>query len=513
MLNKPEPLSVTQLRNELTVCILFFNKLDQTIECIRSVLGAGVRVHVLDNGSDVEAAASLRRTFAANALVTILDAGGNRGVSGGRNLQISDTCGAWLLFLDNDITVATRNWLEHLATWVQRYPNVDVFVPRMFNKHENSWAELADFVVDEAGRCAFGRAASGFANSFPGGASVIRRQVFDELGLYDEDLFVGFEDFELAIRGWKLGRPLLVRGVDEIELIHDHQLSEKVADKEAAIVRYDVSRISNSHAVIQRKHGVLLDPNFTDWLREQVRQLTGDSSQGREEARPPVQHHALSGSTLTPVHTGSASVLVLVPASGSGANLWLRLRALQAARSRAQAAGLRVHLRVLDDALDVTGEDLVRRAMAAGLSDELASTCPGNEATLNLGSLLGFDFVCWNGAGFLGPDFLVRTLQHARFEPAASKGFTHAAQTVLVGPQGQGVRLETEMLDPLVGPCDHRLFAAFVAPASVWAEFHSSRAATWRGKVTDSVFAWLCETAAQGISHTGAPGAVVFIPS
>jgi cellulose synthase/poly-beta-1,6-N-acetylglucosamine synthase-like glycosyltransferase len=37
-------------------------------------------------------------------------------------------------------------------------------------------------------------------NCFPGGASVVRREVFDGLGLCVSGIFVGFEDYEMAIR-------------------------------------------------------------------------------------------------------------------------------------------------------------------------------------------------------------------------------------------------------------------------------------------------------------------------
>ena len=64
-------------------------------------------------------------------------------------------------------------------------------------------------------------------NTFPGGASFINRKLFDRVGLYDNKMFVGFEDFEICIRSIRLGIPIKAYLVHIIELIHHHQQTKK----------------------------------------------------------------------------------------------------------------------------------------------------------------------------------------------------------------------------------------------------------------------------------------------
>jgi GT2 family glycosyltransferase len=300
-----------ELRSELVICILFFNKAEQTLECIRSFAPAGVAIHVFDNGSEPGARAALEAGTRDLPQVRIESEGRNLGVSGGRNRQITGTKQRWLFFVDNDITVATDDWLQRVALAMRLRPGAEVLVPRMYNKHDGTWGGLADFLVDGAGNCTFVSTERPFANSFPGGASIIDRRLFERCGLYDEDLFVGFEDFELAIRAWKRGIPVLAARCDGVQLVHDHRASAAAHDKAAAKVRYDVGRITKSHRCIQSKHGVLLDPNFSDWLTEQIAQVTGEAGGTVESS---ARHEFPFGQQLpivTPACVGAGRALVL----------------------------------------------------------------------------------------------------------------------------------------------------------------------------------------------------------
>ena len=75
-------------------------------------------------------------------------------------------------------------------------------------------------------------------NFFPGGAACVRRTLFERLGPYDESMFVGLEDYELAIRAMRGDRPIRARGVPEVGLRHDRRRAETDADVRAAQTRY-----------------------------------------------------------------------------------------------------------------------------------------------------------------------------------------------------------------------------------------------------------------------------------
>lgn len=491
------------LRQNIVVCMLFFNKLEQTIESAESFLAAGVRLHLLNNGSEAQSLQALHRHFDANPLVTIADAGGNKGVSGGRNLQIRGTREPWLLFVDNDITVESHNWLEDLAGAINACPEAEIFVPRLFNKHEDAWGWLSDFVVDTHGNCAFMRTERLFANAFPGGASVVARRVFERVGEYDEDLFVGFEDFELAIRAWKRGQPLLVRSVEEIVFVHDHRVSTAAADKSAALVRYDTGHIGRSHAVVREKHGVLLDPNFSEWLQEQVKQLTGEEMLEVDEV-PVVQGgHALHGLTLVPRWCGTGHVRVVV--DGMGDDLWMRLRALKLACDKAKQAGLSVWVELVG-----APSAIAAQAARLGYADQLVAApdwLAGGRATE-----VRADAVCWCGRGLLTSEFLVQAVQVLRFDPAMKGAFIHPERIVFASALGQGVQLAREgRFDPLELEDDPRMFPAFLVASAEWEAFCRSGASTRFQSLQVAMMAWVARSAADGGEHRALVGSAVIL--
>jgi GT2 family glycosyltransferase len=260
---------------DIAVCILFYNKSDQTIECLESVIGANVNIYILNNGSDKEHRIKLGRFVKKHNHITLIDVDRNLGVSGGRNKLITDTRERWLLFLDNDTTVKTKDWIDKVAAKSRSCTNTDVFIPTIFNSHENALMRRVVLDIDTiSGAVSFRSTTENSTNFFPGGASFVNRHLFERLGLYDEAMFVGFEDFELAIRAIKSGYPIVATFVPDIEIEHTHRYSSNRADKESARVRYDSRIIFSSHERVREKYGVVLDPDFGAWLDEQIRQLT-----------------------------------------------------------------------------------------------------------------------------------------------------------------------------------------------------------------------------------------------
>jgi len=499
-------------RDDVVVCILFFNKLGQTIECIRSFLSAGVAIHVFDNGSEPANRAALEQTFREFPQVRIEGEGRNLGVSGGRNRQITATSQPWLFFVDNDITASTPGWLESFAREARRVPKGEVFVPRMFNKHEDSWGHLANFVVDGCGNCSFVATESRFANSFPGGASLIHRRVFERCGTYDEDLFVGFEDFELAIRAWKLGSPILACSCDEIELIHDHRASDTVEDKASAKVRYDVSRITRSHRVIQEKHGLLLDPNFADWLDEQVRQVTGEVAAGAG-TRTSSAFEFGEGGVTTPIQAGACSVLVMFLFGPDVTEDWLRLRSMALARDAARQAGVEVRVRGVPYAhgRGVTSDYRIEDAVELGLLDDiLASDEVAEEGAW--GSSEGYDLVFVAAAGFPGRESVLLAVQALNFLPQGG-AMIFVPELRLVGACGEMRREVVEVKDPLLAGVAAGDLGWFAASHDHWCRIECGRYRTWAHDYRELLSCWLWEAARRGGAVRPLAGSEVVLPA
>ncbi len=261
----------------LAVCVLFYNKVDQTIECLTSFLVAGVPLYVLNNNSDPQARAVLGEFANKHQQITIYDSAENLGVGRGRNYLIAHSHEKWLLFVDNDITVRTIDWLEKVEKHIAANSEIEVFIPQMFNVHTNSFAQhLSVQLTGLVAKFAWIKKGQKHTNMFPGGASFCKRSLFARLGDYDAQMFVGFEDFEMGIRSLKMKDPIQALVIDDIELIHDHRQLVHAVDLEATKVRYDFDKIAASEARIKEKHGVALDNDWRPWVKEQIAILNKD---------------------------------------------------------------------------------------------------------------------------------------------------------------------------------------------------------------------------------------------
>jgi radical SAM protein with 4Fe4S-binding SPASM domain len=260
----------------LAVCILFYEKPEQTIECLESFLPSGVPIYVLNNGSSPAARKVLGDFCAGHQHVVIVDSEENLGVAVGRNRLISESREEWLFFVDNDITVKTQDWLARIARHMDRDSAAEVFIPELFNVHERRYVvPLTISIVQNKVR--FSEVTEGTTNAFPGGAALISRHLFERLGLYDAQLFVGLEDFELAIRGIREGHPVKAKVARDIELVHDHRSITSDKDRSAVSARYDVNSIERSSRRIKEKHNVELKHGWSVrlWAITEDRRMTG----------------------------------------------------------------------------------------------------------------------------------------------------------------------------------------------------------------------------------------------
>jgi GT2 family glycosyltransferase len=112
------------------------------------------------------------------------------------------------------------------------------------------------------------------SNMFPGGASIINRRLFDRVGLYDEDMKIGLEDWEFALRALLSGTPAAALAINDILLIHEHRLAEDDMTLKAILTRYDKGIIENSYRHFLEKHEIIWAHDFTPWLEDQIQLMT-----------------------------------------------------------------------------------------------------------------------------------------------------------------------------------------------------------------------------------------------
>lgn len=192
---------------EVSVVIVTWNGLRHLGACLRAVEAQqGVRAEIIlvDNASTDGTAEFVGAQFPRVRVVPLRE---NRGFAGGNNAGAREARGEYVAFLNND-TVADSSWLRALRAGIELTSGFALTTSRIvyvhdpgvidsagdgmfrwggaFKRHHGEPAELASAAVEVFGVC--------------GGACLMPKAVFDDLGGFDDDFFASHEDVDLSYR-------------------------------------------------------------------------------------------------------------------------------------------------------------------------------------------------------------------------------------------------------------------------------------------------------------------------
>jgi len=221
------------------IVVVHFGSLDGTLRCLnslRALRSPAPRIVVVDN----DPSNRLPQEPAAAFSVTVIKSGENRGFAAGCNLGIKEVLkhgGDYVLLVNNDVEVAPRllrslcepfgedatiGITGPLITY-QRDPQKIWFAGGYFNRtfcftrhpymgktlNQTSPSRVVDFIT--------------------GCCMLIRREVFEEIGLLDEDYFLYFEDLDFCWRAKEAGfKSFLVA-----EPLVKHETSDRFSPQKA----------------------------------------------------------------------------------------------------------------------------------------------------------------------------------------------------------------------------------------------------------------------------------------
>jgi len=254
----------------IAVCVLFFERIEQTIECIKSFLLSNAKIYILNNGSSPLKRSILGEFCENYKNIKIFDSSVNLGVGVGRNYLLKNTKEEWLFFVDSDIVMKTRDWLQKVEKHISEYPDIEVFIPELFNVHENRYISYRSLRLAGNEAIFDVEIDNDLSNYFPGGSSIVNRKIFGRLGLYDAKIFVGFEDYELCIRGVLSESPVKARLIHDVKLLHIHRYLRDTEDKKATLTRYNANFIEISSQRIKEKHNIILVSGWKQWVPQQL---------------------------------------------------------------------------------------------------------------------------------------------------------------------------------------------------------------------------------------------------
>ncbi len=167
----------------------------------------GLEVMVVDNGSTDGSAEDVERRFGER--VRLLRAGRNLGFGAGNNLALRQARGRHLILLNND-AVAAPSFARELVAAAEADPAVGMVAAKVLEHDRRG-------VIDSVGHLLYpdglnrgrGRLEADHGQYdgcrsalFPSGAAALyTRRMLDDVGLFDERLFLYGDDADLGLRG------------------------------------------------------------------------------------------------------------------------------------------------------------------------------------------------------------------------------------------------------------------------------------------------------------------------
>lgn len=268
----------------LSIIILSYNRADMTIRLLKSIeskiTNFSGQIIVFDNCSEPDQLTAIKDyiSHSSGKRIILIEADTNYGVAKARNLATGYANKDWLFFIDNDIYF-TDNPLPTINTIIENHNALYINLPLLNSDGINLYAYGGSVVYDDINNIVriesfFSENSSKeyveqivngrvFFGSFVfGGTSVYHKDSFISTGMFDDSMFIGFEDVDYSIR--LLQRGIKIANAPIFCMIHDHADN---TNKEYNNVRYSNEIIKKSASVFFEKHKCnIYSDNVEKWL-------------------------------------------------------------------------------------------------------------------------------------------------------------------------------------------------------------------------------------------------------
>ena len=204
----------------VSIIIPHWNGIDVITECLESLQKAtypNFEVIIVDNNSSDDSVNYLRKNFPK---VIIFENKQNEGYAGGCNRGSEIAKGEYILFLNND-TVHQPNWIEPLVSLLKENPRIAAVQPKLLNYYQKNLFDYAggaggmmDIFVFPFARGRIFNEQEIDSNQYnsketifwsSGTAFLVRKNVFEKAGKFDELFFAHMEEIDLCWRFHLLG--------------------------------------------------------------------------------------------------------------------------------------------------------------------------------------------------------------------------------------------------------------------------------------------------------------------
>lgn len=205
--------------------------INQCLDCLLNQTYTHYEIIVVDNGSTDKSIAILESYLSTNKM-SVVRSQTNRGCAGGRNLGLTCANGELIAFIDND-GYADARWLEEgVRTLISDQTIGAVAAVVFFAKRKlvlngaGGTLTLRGYGSDICCNEPYEFAQLPHEVLYPMGCGmIVQRAVFDVIGLWDDILPNYYDDVELGIRIWMMGKRVVVAHNAWVD--HEHSFSNQ----------------------------------------------------------------------------------------------------------------------------------------------------------------------------------------------------------------------------------------------------------------------------------------------
>jgi GT2 family glycosyltransferase len=197
----------------VSIVILNYNGKNYLMNCISSVLATkypNFEVILVDNASTDSSLESVQEAFGADSRLKVVKNNLNLGFSGGNNVGFSYSKGDYIVFLNND-TVVDPDWLVYLVNALQNDPTIGLAQSMILTidgeKIQTAGWLFSNYLIRKYQLCKDKPSNLKFEPIFEvsfvcGASMIIRRDVVEEMGLFEPKMPFFYDDTLLSLKTW-----------------------------------------------------------------------------------------------------------------------------------------------------------------------------------------------------------------------------------------------------------------------------------------------------------------------
>ena len=190
-----------------SIVIVTYNSAAVIENCLGSI-SVGIEVFVVDNASSDETCTLIKEKFPHINLIKNEE---NVGFGRANNLALRQVKTEFALVLNPD-TVLQENSIKNLLIAADKYEDAAIIAPVLY--HEDGTMQQSyktDVFAREKNRCKYIEPGGDLCADFLSGAVMLLRiSSFNDIGFFDENIFLFYEDDDICLKAKKAGHSLVM---------------------------------------------------------------------------------------------------------------------------------------------------------------------------------------------------------------------------------------------------------------------------------------------------------------